>query len=219
MPTPTGSATATAANRHAPDRAAHGSAGSQRRPTVAAPVEPSPNRVAVPPCSETAQWPADWYVIHTKPRQEALALQHLRNQNYDVWLPTHSAWRKHAGEWARVSSPMFPRYLFARPATSGQSIGPIRSTIGVSNLVRFGNTPARLPDAVAQALQQLERQLAQQPAPETSPFSPGMTVTICDGPLRGLQGIVARSASDRVMVLLELLGREKAVALKPGALA
>ena len=47
---------------------------------------------------------------------------------------------------ALVAEPMFPRYLFIRLDTSGsgQSWSPIRSTLGVNQLVRFGGQPAKV---------------------------------------------------------------------------
>lgn len=165
--------------------------------------------------------PADpsWYVVHTKPRQESLALQQLLNQGFEAWLPMHSGWRKRAGQWERIPSPLFPRYLLLRPADHTQSIAPVRSTVGVSSLVRFGSTPARMPEHTVQALRRLESDLARHPDEAVTPFRPGMAVRIEDGPLRGLEGIVTRPARDRVMILLSLLGRPQHVTVDTNTLA
>lgn len=159
-----------------------------------------------------------WYVILTKPRAEEQARTQLLNQGYEVWLPLLSTWRKVAGTWTQKTAPFFPRYLFARPSHEAQSIAPIRSTLGVSALVRFGIEPARLGEPLFADLQRLVEAHAQHPDLRASPFVPGENVSVTAGPLAGLEGIVTRSALERVTVLLHLLGREKEVVLQPDML-
>ena len=153
-----------------------------------------------------------WYVVYSKPRQEWVALQNLLNQGFKAWLPRFTQWRKCGGRWQSLANPMFPRYLLLRPVSPQQSIGPVRSTVGVSGLVHFGGKPACMSGEVAHQLHLIELRLGEMPS-DTSPFSPGAAVRVSDGPLRGLEGIVTHSARDRVCVLLSLLGREKEVAL------
>jgi transcriptional antiterminator RfaH len=159
-----------------------------------------------------------WYVVYTKPRQESTALTQLLRQDYRAWLPVHTAWHRRGREWQKQVCPMFPRYLLMRPGAPEQSIGPVRSTIGVSGLVRFGNRFALMPDPLVCTLRAIEQQLARPPSPEESPFKRGGHVLFVDGPLKGLEGIVAHAARDRVAVLLSLLGRESKVAVAPGML-
>ena len=82
-----------------------------------------------------------WYVIHTKPRQEQRALENLQRQGFEAWLPMISLEKVRRGHLAQVVEPMFSRYLFIRLDTVQTNWSPIRSTLGVSKLVAFGNTP------------------------------------------------------------------------------
>lgn len=155
-----------------------------------------------------------WYVVHSKPRQESVALRNLLNQGYKAWLPHLTRWSRRGERWNRLVSPMFPRYLFLQPGHVRQGIGSVRSTYGVSGLVQFGGIPAQMSGDIVEALWNLEQALRQAPQDmNASPFAPGMAVRIADGALRGLEGIVTQAARDRVCVLLSLLGREKEVAL------
>lgn len=172
-----------------------------------------------PPSASPLQSARSWYVVHSKPRLEDQACAQLERQGYEVWLPMLSTWRKVAGVWQRKQAPFFPRYLFVRPAHAGQSIAPIRSTLGVSTLVRFGTEPARLGEAVLSELQRVVAAHNVAPDERTSPFAVGEAVSISGGPLAGLQGIVTRPALERVTVLLRLLGREKEVVLAPDMLS
>jgi transcriptional antiterminator RfaH len=162
---------------------------------------------------------ASWYVVLTKPLGECQAESQLKRQGYEVWLPLLSVWKKPGGRWLRKDIPFFPRYLFVRPASPEQSIAPIRSTLGVTSLVRFGHEPARLCEDGVARLREVLAAHAVHPEERISPFVPGEMVAITGGPLLGLAAVVSRPAIERVAVLLTLLGREKEVVLDVGMLS
>ena len=78
----------------------------------------------------------------TKPRMEIEAKANLLQQGYEVYLPIWVDLLRRSNNWQKVQSAMFPRYLFVKPAYAEHAISPIRSTRGVSQLVRFGKEPA-----------------------------------------------------------------------------
>lgn len=148
-----------------------------------------------------------WYVVHTKPRQEQRALENLQNQGFEAWLPMTEVEKLRLGRLAKVVEPLFSRYLFIRLDTTQSNWSPIRSTLGVSKLVSFGNVPARVPDEFIRALQS-----APQRAPQHM-LNPGDEVAFVDGPLRGLKGIFQqRDGELRAMVLIELLSQPHTIA-------
>jgi transcriptional antiterminator RfaH len=162
-----------------------------------------------------------WYVAQTKPRQESTAVMNLHRQGYKTYLPMLANWKKRHGQWCRVHEVCFPRYIFFSPGKPQQSISPVRSTQGVSSLVTFGQIPATIGGDVLVALNQLEQmhirlEVADKP---TNPFAVGDTVRIESGPLAGLTGIVSVSSTERVAVMLSLLGREKSVSIAANALS
>ena len=53
-----------------------------------------------------------WYVAYTHARKECQALQHLRNQTFEVFLPLYRKTRRHAGRVETITAPLFPRYVF-----------------------------------------------------------------------------------------------------------
>jgi len=152
-----------------------------------------------------------WFVCLTKPRQERVAQLNLQEQGYEVYLPLLSSWQHRAGEWHRTESIMFPRYAFVRPGRLDQSISPVRSTPGVSGLVRFGHVLGCLTPGRVEALRQLVD--ARALALPDQPFAAGAQVIFSSGPLKGLSGLVSSVAAERVMVMMSLLGREKLVAV------
>ena len=169
--------------------------------------------------ANTRQSPTPWYVCQTKPRQEALAVNKLEEQGYQVYLPMLSVWERKKGAWLRTEQVMFPRYSFVCCGREGQSLAPIRSTPGVTGLVRFGAEPATLDAESLEKISQIAEQHAIGLLAEPAPFRVGASVKVADGPLKGLDGIVSEVAAERVIVLLRLLGREKNVALPANHLA
>ena len=150
-----------------------------------------------------------WYVCLTKPRQEAYAVSKLQEQDFEVYLPLHESWVRMARQWRKKQSVMFPRYAFVRPTKAGQSVGPVRSTPGVTCMVKFGPVLASLAPQRLKALQQAValRGLSM----PSQPFVPGQHVLFASGPLAGLEGIVSSVAAQRVMVLMQLLGQDQNV--------
>ena len=110
--------------------------------------QPLPHQLIAPAFSAQSSAPSTlaWYLIHTKPRQEALALTNLSRQGFECYMPMLRLEKIRQRKTALVAEAMFPRYLFIRLDTSGsgQSWSPIRSTLGVNQLVRFGGQPAKV---------------------------------------------------------------------------
>src|SRR5262245_18421687 len=93
------------------------------------------------------------YAVRTHPHKEFKALEHLRRQNYQAYLPRYLKTIRHARKSEKVVRPYFPRYLFVRLNLAINGWRAIRSTVGVSDIVGFGEQPAPLPAGVIDALQ------------------------------------------------------------------
>jgi len=159
-----------------------------------------------------------WFLVHTKPRLERVALENLQNQGYPCYLPMRRHEKVRAGALAVADEPLFPRYLFVALGDTLQDRSwlPIRSTRGVNRLVSFGTQPARVPDALVAALRQHE---ASEQGSVVRLFESGERVCITEGPFVGVQGIYQQDDGDRrVMVLIELMSRLVRVAVSPAGL-
>jgi transcriptional antiterminator RfaH len=153
-----------------------------------------------------------WYLIHTKPGREEVAEFNLLRQSYQVYYPRLLRPTRHRGNWIDQVASLFPRYLFLRLAPS-QDLGPVRSTVGVTNIVRFGYAYAVVPGRIVEdlrtradpetGLHRLQRYLQ---------FAPGSNVRVVAGVFDGLEGVFQRESGDeRVVLLLGLLGRDTRV--------
>ena len=156
-----------------------------------------------------------WYVVHAKPQQEQLAGDNLARQGYGVYLPRIRV-LKRSRRLARQElqlEPLFPRYLFVQPGSHDHSIAPVRSTLGVATLVRFGQEPAVLRHEVLNSIRDFEAHQNEAGLEAISPFRSGARVKVIDGPLAGLEGLVSSVAQERVIVLMQLLGCETRVTM------
>jgi len=154
-----------------------------------------------------------WYCVLTKPRREQEAEEQLRRQDFQVFLPRIRQSCRRGGRWREVVEALFPRYLFVCVDLEQQSVGPIRSTRGVAGLVRFGQDLKPVPAPIIEALRQ-QVALGGGCITRIHHFRHGDAVTIAEGALAGLQAIFqAETGADRVLVLLELLGRANTVTL------
>ncbi len=157
---------------------------------------------------------AHWYLAYTKPRQEDVALLNLELQGFEVYLPLYKKFRKSEQGPISIFEPMFPRYIFFRPGKPEQSISTVRSTKGITSLVRFGFEPATIAEALLRRIRQLEEDRNQATLLELSNLKAGQTVRLKHSALEGVEGMIQNVSSKRVAVLLEILGRPAVVQLE-----
>jgi transcriptional antiterminator RfaH len=151
--------------------------------------------------SQSSEAEVRWHVVQSKPKAEREACEQLRRQGYVVALPELIRPRK---RWEAL----FPRYMFLQPGMPDQSIAPVRSTLGVSQLVRFGNQPATVCNDVVVSSMAMAHSISGQDEVVAHGLVAGTAVQVTDGPLKGLMAMVKASAQDRVLILLEIMGRE-----------
>jgi len=155
-----------------------------------------------------------WYAVHTKPRQEEIAHLNLQRQDYASYLPHIVVRKRQKGKWTDVVEPLFPRYLFIHIDPHQTNVAPVRSTLGVSELVRFSQGLTAIPDDIITFLKDLENPETGNRASTEPLFEAGDQVQILEGPLAGLNGIYEiTKGEERVLILVKLLGRQNKVLL------
>lgn len=156
----------------------------------------------------TSSHKRSWYLVCCKPRQERLAQENLERQRFETYLPLVRQLRRRAHRRVTVVEPLFPRYLFIHLDPERDNWGPIRSTIGVTSLVRFGDQPAQVPNTLIDELQAHEAPDGIHDLPSRG-FRKGQKVRIEEGPLAGYEGIwLASNGKERAQVLLEIMGKQ-----------
>ena len=159
-----------------------------------------------------------WYLVYTKPRGETTALDNLRRQGYQCYLPTFPVEKLCRGLLTVGHEALFPRYLFIRLGMedTAKSWGPIRSTKGVIRLVSFGVDPAPVDDELIEQLRRREASVQTEPV---GLFKQGERVRLKEAPFAGIEGIYQMADGERrVMVLIEILSKPVTVCVAPASL-
>jgi transcriptional antiterminator RfaH len=155
-----------------------------------------------------------WYVIHTLPKGEEKALQHLQQQGYEAFLPRFHKTRRHARKMEVVIAPLFPRYMFVRFDAENEPWLAINSTRGVAYLVRQKGCPMPVPMGVIEELMHRADVKEVVPLSSLELFEAGATLEILEGAFAGHTGTFEKmSDSERVQLLLNVLGREVKIAV------
>ncbi len=160
-----------------------------------------------------------WYVVHTHQRSERTALVNLQRQGFHAYLPQYLKPRRHARRVDRVAAPLFPRYLFVNMDLGAARWRAVHSTIGVRHLVCHGELPAPLPAGVIDEIRTREDESGMVRMDWQVPYKKGDVVQITSGALFNQTGLFDCVADDeRVIVLLELLGRPVRIRLPAEAI-
>ena len=183
-------------------------ASEETEPTSDAPVEEARDKRA-------------WYVIHcysgyeNKVRhnlEQRIETMGMRNQIFDVVIPTQEEIEVRDGKRRVVERHVFPGYVLVNMIYSNESWFVVRNTPGVTGFVGMGTEPAPLrPEEVSSILKRME---AEAPHVKVS-FKVGERVRIIDGPFNDFRGTVSEIDSDRtkVRVMVNFFGRETPVEL------
>jgi len=150
-----------------------------------------------------------WCAAQTHVRSEDKAAFHLRRQGYKVFLPKYMKRRKHARRVDWVPAPLFPRYLFVALDLEEGRWWSIRSTVGVADIICFGNRPAAVPSEIIDEIRVRQDDKGLVKTQAGSGFKAGDCVRIIEGPLNDMEGLFDGPADEnRVAILLDLMGRE-----------
>ena len=139
----------------------------------------------------------NWYLIKTKPRQEKIAKQNLKNQGYEAFCPVSKINNQLAV--------LFPGYLFVQLNEKTQNWSPINSTKGVSHFVKFGLNFAKVPTTVIKFIK-ANQHITTEKLKNLYKFKPGDKIQISDGVFNNFVAIFeSYKSDDRVILLMNLL--------------
>jgi transcription elongation factor/antiterminator RfaH len=155
---------------------------------------------------------ARWYAVQCQPHRENAAAVHLENQHIKVFFPRRETTRRHARKIERVRRPFFPGYLFIQLDITRERWRCVNGTFGVARIVMLNDQPAPAPRGVVEALMDACDEKGN--LSWKMELRPGQKVRVIDGPLMDLVGQLDQlTDSDRVRVLLDIMGRVTRVVL------
>lgn len=151
-----------------------------------------------------------WYAVYTWARHEKVVARHFEERGVVYFLPLYQAIHRWNERAARVSSPLFPGYVFVQIGAKNRHT-PLQVP-GVVHFVSTGGAPCPIPDEEVEALRMV---LLNGKDVGPHPYlAPGNSVRIASGPLAGLCGTIQRTKSgSRFIVSVEMIKRSVAIEL------
>ena len=143
-----------------------------------------------------------WYAVHTKPRQEAIADVFLNQSGVETFYPKVAPGKS-----------LFTGYIFTRFDEETQ-LRLVKYSKGVSSIVSFGGKPAPVDEPLIETIKARIKDGFVHLDPPS--FKKGEKVEIKDGPLAGVSGIFDSRVkdSDRVIILLNAIALQSRMVIQ-----
>lgn len=152
-----------------------------------------------------------WYCFTTQPKREHIAATSIKVRvGIKAFCPRIAYRKKTKRGIVRFVEPLFPNYIFVF-CEINQHLRHILSMQGVKTVVKYGERIPYLPSSFIDELaRHFPEEIKEMKDPE---IKPGQEVLLTEGPFKDLRAIVESYAptTDRIRVLLELLGRDISV--------
>ena len=160
--------------------------------------------IVQPPSTAAPTLPSagEWFVLHSRPRQEKVLAADLGAMGVSCFLPTLKAVRFYGKRKRSVQLPMFSGYLFLR-GTREQAYLADRT----KRVAQIIDVPDQ--ERLDSELRQIHMALSMQAPLDPYPFlKEGVAVVVRSGPFQGLEGLVEKRMSEtRLILQIETLGQ------------
>jgi transcription antitermination factor NusG len=149
----------------------------------------------------------NWLVASYKINEVRRVESNLLNQKFDYYLPKITTRKINSNPKVEV---LFPGYIFVN--TSLENYSSLKYTMGIKNIIKFGNNISCISDEEFEAMKMVE---------ETSKIDPvvtqiqiGQDVMISKGSFKGsIVKVCSLPSKERVGVLLSFLGSMRRVTI------
>jgi transcription antitermination factor NusG len=157
---------------------------------------------------------ANWYALRSKPRKEEVVWKQVRTQGFEAYFPRLRV--NPVNPRSRKLRPYFPGYLFVNADLEEVGVSVFQWMPHSIGLVSFGGEPAPVPENLIYTLRKRVEEISAAGGEIFDGLQPGDVVRISDGPFRGYEAIfdTRLPGSERVRVLLELLGSQRRVPME-----
>ncbi|MGA2883532.1 MAG: UpxY family transcription antiterminator [Bryobacteraceae bacterium] len=145
-----------------------------------------------------------WFALRIRSNHERITVRHLRERGYEEFAPSCKIEKRWSDRTKQIDHFLFPGYIFCRFDPNDRL--PVMTAPGVVDVVGFGRTPERIPDAEVERVRRMvESGLLVTPYPYVQV---GQAVLIERGPLSGVEGILVEvKGKVRLVVSVNLLQR------------
>jgi transcriptional antiterminator RfaH len=156
-----------------------------------------------------------WHVLRVRSNSERAVQTGLRTHQIITFLPSYSETVRWSDRVKVTDRLLFPGYLFARLTAAD-----IPAVLAVAGVVSVLDTNLRPTPVSDEQIENVQRVLSSLLPVEPAAFAVGETITIKQGALKGVSGVVRmHSKGARLVVNIDLLGRSVSVELDASAIA
>ena len=155
--------------------------------------------------SEPSGQSLPWFAIQVRGKRESLAYHELCRRGFESFLPLMRVRRRWSDRIKTMESPVFPGYLFCRFTLEDRF--RVLNSPGVTHILGTAHHPVPVDEVEIRSVQALVRsQAALTPWPR---LHVGERIRIEQGPMAGVEGILARAddGQPRLVVTVTLLNR------------
>lgn len=153
-----------------------------------------------------------WFAVRVRSNYEKPVSTALRGKGFEEFVPMYRAKRNWSDRTKVIDVPLFPGYLFCRLDLNRRL--PLLTTPGFLYLVGKGKSPEPVDESEIMAIQSVVRSGV--PLLPWASVVVGQKVSLERGPLRGVEGVVAKIADQhRIFVNVTLLQRAVSVQVDP----
>ena len=150
-----------------------------------------------------------WFAVETRYRFEKKVFAQLHYQGIEVFLPVLTERHKWSDRQEVITAPLFPGYAFVFVDQSRELWQTVLRTAGLIRFVSFGGIVVPVPPKQIEHLQLL---LQQNGLFSLHPFvHAGQRVRIRGGCLHGLEGIILRNETSKLVISIQSIQRSLAI--------
>jgi len=153
-----------------------------------------------------------WYLVHSKPHQESVAVLNLQRLGVETFCPQWRRFKLIRRRKRIAIGPLFPGYLFSR-FDMATEFRKVTYAQGVDNVVMFGSIPALVDEPIISSIKaRIQNGFAH---PQSPFFKVGQVVRIKEGPFLGLEAVFEKdlSGSQQVALLLKTVAYQARIIL------
>ena len=147
----------------------------------------------------------NWYAVYTLPRAEKKAYAELVKKGIDAYLPMQRALKHWSDRKKWVEEPLFRSYIFVN--ITENLYFDVLNTTGIVRYITFEGKAVPIPPQQIEAVRFFLS--SDDPLPENiEKYSPGQSVEVIKGPLKGLFGeLVQLAGKQKVKVEISAVGQ------------
>lgn len=152
-----------------------------------------------------------WYAVYTRPNAEKKLVERLSERGQEAYLPLTAVTKQWSDRKKTVFEPLFKSYVFVRSTLEG--LHRVKNSPGFAHFVRFGGYPVTMPERQIIRIKTVMKHF-EATTSIANQFIRGSTVTIINGPLMGMIGVLTEiKGKQKVAVEVSDLGQSMLVTL------